>query len=644
MALMLGVLAALAYSLAAALAVQKGLAKWLVNLDPAERLGASGLIGLGLTGILLFFFGMIPGGLGLAAFILPATALAGAAWGFKDQEWKISKPEGWGLVCLGLTILLALQALIGVLAPSTSLDWDSLAYHLAVPKMWIEAGQITQIQAMHHSNFPFGADNLFILGLQWGGESGAKAFMLAASLLGGLTAFGLLRRWSSPAAGWTGLIGVWGIPVLAWESGTAYIDGIHGLYALFAVAYACEILWPKEDEESPSLLLPALFLGFCVGCKFTGLQVMAALVGTVLIGSVIRKNLAQGVKLAAVLILGGLLLASPWLVRTTVLMGNPVYPFFYSILGGKEWDEWRAKIYAEEQATFGVGKSPEKIGHAVLGLAYQPGRYVNPRQTEGGGFPSGAVGFASIVALAFLAATGKASAREKAMLGFAALGLITWFVLSQQSRYLAVFTLPGIIAAASMSGRIKEGALIKGAYGIQAGATLALLYLFTTSNQLPVVMGRVDREEWRGSMVAFAKAVPTLHQMVPKEGTRVALYDEVFGFLLDRNYIWANPGHSTLIQHEGSVTGLHYVQSLESLGITHVYVSTLYMPKEARDRFLGAIEFLGAGEGGPYSDQERAEMEKDPNLKWRLLIADAVKMERLRILGTAGPGIVFQIQ
>lgn len=644
MALMLGVLAAIAYSLAAALAVQKLGAKWLVNLDPAERLGASGLIGLGLTGILLFFFGMVPGGLGLAAFLLPGVALAGAAWGFKDQEWKISKPEGWGLICLGLTILLVLQALIGVLAPSTSLDWDSLAYHLAVPKMWIEAGQITQIQAMHHSNFPFGADNLFILGLQWGGESGAKAFMLAASLLGGLTAFGLLRRWSSPEAGWTGLIGVWGIPVLAWESGTAYIDGIHGIYALFAVAYACEILWPKEDEESPSLLLPALFLGFCVGCKFTGLQVMAALVGTVLIGSVIRKNLAQGVKLAAVLIVGGLLLASPWLIRTTVLMGNPVYPFFYSVLGGKEWNEWRTKIYAEEQATFGVGKSPDKAGHAVLGLAYQPGRYVNPRQTEGGGFPSGAVGFAAIVALAFLAATGKASAREKAMLGFAALGLVTWFVLSQQSRYLAVFTLPGIIAAASLSSRIKEGALIKAAYGIQAAATLALLYLFTTSNQLPVVMGRVDREEWRGSMVAFAKAVPTLQQMVPKEGTRIALYDEVFGFLLDRNYIWANPGHSTLIQHEGSVNGMDYVQSLESLGITHVYVSTLYMPKEARDQFLAAIEYPGLGEGGPYSEEETAEMEKDPNLKWRWLIAESVRIERLKIVGTAGPGIVFQIQ
>ncbi len=641
MALMLGVLAALAYSLAAALAVQKALAKWLVNLDPAERLGASGLVGLGLTGILLFFFGMVPGGLGLAAFILPAAALAGAAWGFKDQEWKISKPEGWGLVCLGLTVLLALQALIGVLAPSTSLDWDSLAYHLAVPKMWIEAGQITQIQAMHHSNFPFGADNLFILGLQWGGESGAKAFMLAASLLGGLTAFGLLRRWSSPEAGWTGLIGVWGIPVLAWESGTAYIDGIHGLYALFAVAYACELLWPKEDEESPSLLLPALFLGFCVGCKFTGLQVMAALVGTVLIGSVIRKNVAQGVKLAAVLIVGGLLLASPWLIRTTVLMGNPVYPFFYSVLGGKEWNEWRAKIYAEEQATFGVGKSPEKVGHAVLGLAYQPGRYVNPRQTEGGGFPSGAVGFASIVALAFLAATGKATAREKAMLGFAALGLVTWFVLSQQSRYLVVFTLPGIVAAASMAGRIKEGALIKGAYGIQAAATLTLLYLFTTSNQLPVVMGRVDREEWRGGMVAFAKAVPTLHQMVPKEGTRIALYDEVFGFLLDRNYIWANPGHSTLIQHEASKSGAEYVESLKSLGITHIYLSPMFLTPEARQRFFEAI---GLVDGQPYSDEERQTMEPDPNLKWRWLLADAARNGQILPMGQAGPGIVFQIQ
>ncbi len=641
MALMLGVLAVLAYSLAAALAVQKAASKWLVGLDPAERLGISGLIGLGATGLLLFFFGMFPGGLGLAAFVLPAAALAGAAWGFKDQDWKINRQGPWGLLCLGLTLLLALQALIGVLAPSTSLDWDSLAYHLAVPKMWIEAGRITQIQAMHHSNFPFGADNLFILGLQWGGESGAKAFMLAASLLGGLGAFGLLRRWSSPEAGWTGLIGVWGIPVLAWESGTAYIDGIHGLYALFAVAYVCQLLWPNEAEEPVSLIVPVLFLGFCLGCKFTGLQVMAALVGTVLIGSLIKKNLAQGTKLAAALVFGGLLLASPWLIRTTVLMGNPVYPFFYSILGGKEWNTWRADIYAEEQATFGVGKSPQNIGYAVLGLAYQPGRYVNPNQTAGGGFPSGAVGFASIVALAFLAATGKASPREKAMLGFAALGLITWFILSQQSRYLAVFTLPGIIAAASLAGRIKEGTFIKAAYTLQAVATLTLLYLFATSAQLPVVMGRVELEEWRGSMVAFAKAVPTLHQMVPNEGTRIALYDEVFGFLLDRNYIWANPGHSTLIQHEASQSGSDYVTSLKSLGITHIYLSPLFLPPDAKQRFY---EAMGLIEGEPYTPDERQQMESDPNLKWRWLLADAVRNGQITFMGQAGPGIVFHVQ
>lgn len=637
---MLGVLAALAYTFAAALAVNKLAAKWLTRLDPAEKIGVGGLAGLGTTGILLFFFGLIPGGFGLAAFLLPVAALAGAALGFKDFEWKVARPEGWGLACLGFVVLLALQALIGVLAPSTSLDWDSLAYHLAVPKIWLEAGQMVQVQAMHHSNFPFGADNLFLLGLQWGGESGAKAFMLSASLMGGIAAFGLLRRWSGPTAGWTGMLGVWGIPVLAWESGTAYIDGLHGLYALLAVAYACELLWPsEEDEQWPPVWLPALFLGFCLGSKFTGLQVMAALVGVILIGSAVRRKAVEGAKLATILTFGGLLLASPWLIRTTISMGNPVYPFFYSVLGGKEWNDWRAKIYSEEQASFGVGKDPLKVGHAVLGLSYQPGRYVNPRQTEGGGFPSGAIGFAALAAMAFLAASGRANAREKAMLAYSALGLITWFLLSQQSRYLGVFALPPLIAAASLAGRSKEGGLIQGVYALQAAATLTVLYLLTTSSQLPVALGRIDREEWRAAMVPFAKAIPQLHEAVPKEVARIALYDEVFGFLLDRKYIWGNPGHSTLIQHEASQSGAEYVQSLKSLGVTHVYVSPQYLPKEARERFFAA---LGLTEGAHYSTDERAQMENDPNLKWRWLIADAARSGDLIFQTQAGPGLLFK--
>lgn len=638
---MLGVLAALAYTFAASLAVNKLAAKWLEKLDPAERIGVGGLAGLGITGLLLFFLGLIPGGFEWAAFVLPLAALTGAALGFKEFEWRVSKPDIWGLVCLGLVTLLALQALIGVLAPSTSLDWDSLAYHLAVPKIWLEAGQMIQVEAMHHSNFPFGADNLFLLGLQWGGESGAKAFMLAASLMGGIAAFGLLRRWSGPQAGWTGMLGVWGVPVLAWEGGTAYIDGLHGLYALLAVAYACEVLWPgEEDEAQIPLWLPALFLGFCLGSKFTGLQVMAALVGVALVGGIVKKQVVEGAKLATILTIGGLLLASPWLIRTTINMGNPVYPFFYSVLGGKEWNDWRAKIYSEEQASFGVGKDPSKLGHAVLGLAYQPGRYVNPRQTEGGGFPSGAVGFAALAAMAFLAASGRASAREKAMLAYSALGLLTWFLLSQQSRYLGVFVLPPLMAAASLAGRTKNQGLIPGVYAVQAGATLTVLYLLTTSSQLPVALGRVEKEEWRAAMVPFAKAVPQIHESVPKEGSRIALYDEVFGFLLDRKYIWGNPGHSTLIQHESSQSGAEYVDSLKSLKVTHVYVSPQYLPAEARERFFSA---LGLTAGEAYSDEERAQMEPDPNLKWRWLIADAARSADLQFVGQAGPGLLFKV-
>ncbi|MFX5562759.1 hypothetical protein ABTD73_20110, partial [Acinetobacter baumannii] len=81
--------------------------------------------------------------------------------------------------------------------------------------------------------------------------------------------------------------------------------------------------------------------------------------------------------------------------------GNPVFPFMYSRFGGKNWDAYNAEIYSNEQATFGVSREvpepgkrsidmpsqPSKLGAAILGLAYQPGRYTNPNPLSGFGWP-----------------------------------------------------------------------------------------------------------------------------------------------------------------------------------------------------------------------------------------------------------------
>jgi hypothetical protein len=101
--------------------------------DPAASLGIAGLIASGLVGISCYFVGMVTITMSLLFVLLGAGFLA-----------RFSRRPHEGIRCTKAGILFVVAVsiipLVGILAPSTMLDWDSLAYHMAVPKMWLADG------------------------------------------------------------------------------------------------------------------------------------------------------------------------------------------------------------------------------------------------------------------------------------------------------------------------------------------------------------------------------------------------------------------------------------------------------------------------------------------------------------------------
>lgn len=613
---MIGALLTLLFAAGVAFLGRAVIVRHFNELDPLESFGLGGLLGLLAVGIVTFFLG-IAGLLSVAvAGGLYIAAIVGGGLALRSAPPKMSRPDALSALAL---VVVGLIALVGVATPTT--EWDSLAYHLAVPKLWLEAGRIYPVLAIHHSYFPFAADNLYIWGLAWGAEYGAKAFSLAYFLLGGLALFGLARRWSGVAAArWTTVLYA-GCPVIAWEAGTAYIDVAHGLYAGLGILYAAE--W--FIEKRPGLpWLPILLLGGGLATKHTGLQILAATALAIFLAGVLQRQPRRGIAFAAALALS-LTIALPWYARTTVLQGNPVYPFFYGVLGGRDWDEWRARIYANEQKSFGV-PGPLNLGHAVLGLGYQPGRYTNPRQTEGGGFPSGALG-AGIVA-AGLAAAALRGGGLKGRLAMATVGvsLLLWFGLSQQSRYLAVIAVPiAAVAGVTLRDRREPAYLAVGILAsLQWAYTVGYLFRTETETRLLVLTGQASPAAFRNAYIPFAEDAEKLNQLPAQ--SKIALYDEVFGFLLDRPYMWANPGHSTTIPYERLNSGADYVEAMQDLGFTHLYVSLRFSPKQERDRWLAAAGLIP---GDPYSPEEAESMKSNLDLKWKWLIADALRAGEL---------------
>ncbi|MCO5297670.1 MAG: hypothetical protein M9921_12510 [Fimbriimonadaceae bacterium] len=618
------------------------LSRWLDELDPAAAWGVGGLFGLGLLGTASLLVGLVPGGLKWGLGLPLALSLWGFAVGWRRKgELRGAKPEGGEWAFVAALALALLFALVGAITPSDMSDWDSLAYHLAVPKMWIAAGQISYVSFIHHSNFPLAIDLLYAWGLQWGGESGAKAFSVAIFGLGLATLFGLARgRWGARAGWWAALCFA-GIPAVLWESGTAYIDIGHGLFAGLGLWFVAAWLDQSEDRTPP--VLAGLGLGLAMGSKYTGLQSLAVGLAVLGAGAVVLGRFREGVRAAALMGVLAVVLAAPWYAKNVAWTGNPVYPFFFERFGGRNWSQPQADVYRDEQQSFGVGRTESgrdltAFGEAVVGLAAASEPFINRGQ-----YPLGTLGVAVLAGGFLWAFAGLRRGRrlEAAVLASVLLSLALWFVLSQQSRYILTLAVPLSILAGGAAVRLRAGPVLAGVVALQAAYSLWMIKTLLIDDRLPVALGRVTREEFLTRRVPFYAPSQALNEQV--KGGKVALYDEVFGYFLDVPYFWANPGHSSEIPYAALDTGGEYAAALKRQGFTHVYVSL--SPVVADPGFVGPwLASMGLAEGNAFPEEQRQALLNQFQTRWKVLLADAVRAGDLQLVAQFRSGLLFEVR
>lgn len=620
------------------------LRRWTSQFDPALRFGLAGLVGLGAFGILLLPIGLISTSFGFIVGSAALLAMIGIwLWRQLLEAARFSPPrQGFPFMALAIASIACCGTLVVALGPSDSLDWDSLAYHLAVPKIWILNGKISYIGFIHHSNFPFVVDNLYIFGLHAGGEAGAKAFTIAYFVYGLVAIFGFVRSRFGVDAGWWSVMALIGVPTMLWETGTAYIDAAHGMLAGLGILLIAQ--WLERLEDHKLLYIGAIMLGLGAASKYTGLQIILG-VGLVIATTLLIRRANAWWKPAMLAGLMAVAIPAPWLAKNAIWTGNPVFPFFYERFGGRNWDQFAADIYRDEQQTFGVGRTetgrdPMQIGAAILGLAYQPGRYVNPNQVAGGGFPIGALGVVAVAAGVAIPLSGRARGLVGYVLAATLLCLAMWFLLSQQSRYLTSLAVPLCAVAGASVSLIRAGPIMAILILGQAAYSLWLVYELSIRQKSKVVFGMMSKAEY------YAQVGPKLGELATDldrlaGAGKIALYDDVFGFFFNKPYIWANPGHSTIIDYDRCRNGADLISQLKEIGVSLVVFNVAHGSRESTLRWL---EAAGLIEGGlPYSEQEWQAALQDRRTKWRALLADAIRSGRLRLELRSGSIFAFRL-
>ena len=361
-------------------------------------------------------------------------------------------------------------ALVGALAPPTAND--SLLYHLALPKIYIAAGGLVDTSRNIASFYPLGVEMHSVWAMLVGGvvgpraaETAAGATLFAFAPLLVLVIYGWARelgadaRWASLAA-----LSIAAIP-------TAYDVAAGGYNDLALTAYTALAVrgvgrwWTTLD--SAWLRTVAVAVGAALSIKLTTVFLVLVL-GLAILVRVLQvsrpaASSAEAAREPGRLVLSGLgalavggLLAAPWYARNWVRTGNPVFPFFLSLLGGQApgWDLERSLLYESMFAYYGRGST-------TLDFVLSPVRLALIAQPEKPAYYDGVLGvaFLFVIPLILWAAATRRLHAEIALAVLISCALfVFWLFSSQQLRYLLPAT-PALAVALAVTGQAAAGAL-----------------------------------------------------------------------------------------------------------------------------------------------------------------------------------------
>jgi hypothetical protein len=314
------------------------------SLSRLEKGLFSAALGLGLLQYLPFTLGSVgaltPRNIAVGLIIVALLLLKDLLRIVRSLSRAIKPPypsfPRWIWLGFGLLAIILLLMLPQALCPA--IDQDGVGYHLAAPKRWLKSGDLHYLPTLLHTNAPMGVEMLYTIALAVWSDTSAKLihFMLGVLAAGALFALG--RRLRNEEAGFTAAA-LWlcGLPAggaLTYFS-LAFID----LGVIFQVVMAvfAWVLWFRSRGRA-WLLCAALCAGFAVSFKLTAAPLIMGLAVLTLLE--IRQDSGawkQGVKTGGMFLCLALLPVLPWLMRTWIVTGNPVYPLLAGLFPTRDW-------------------------------------------------------------------------------------------------------------------------------------------------------------------------------------------------------------------------------------------------------------------------------------------------------------------
>ena len=461
-----------------------------------------------------------------------------------------------------------LLSLLVALAPST--DWDSLTYHLAIPKIWIQNHRIIHIPYIFQSEYHLTTETLYTMGMALTSDISARLIIWMSSILFILTIFSFCRRYLSIKVGILGAAAFCCMPLFSAINTKAMVDipvgyyAFLGLYALFNY---------KEKNDYKTLILMGITTGFAAATKHTGL-IYAFLLFIAFLILEIKRNRFGMVSFKHVILLGIviLLIPAPWYIRCFINTGGFISTWHpvSNVVGGSGAQE--------ELPSFIISRVFEYIIKVVTNfLKYVLIEMLFRRTYSGTLWGIGPFILAFVPCLALVRGVDKAI---KLILIYSVSGLFLFSIMSEEVR-LSV----SLFASLSIAGAYAVFWLLDNYKPLVKFIRIIILACFLlniiplanlTFKALPVVSGLETKEHYLNRMIRMYDVVEYANNNLGDDVKILSMDSR--GYYFDKPYITTNIATNDVIESMPDLLEILKKEKVTHLFCNENYSNTGYRP------------------------------------------------------------------
>ena len=469
---------------------------------------------------------------------------------------------------LSLIMLVISVTVCMVLVLTPEVGKDALIYHLGAPKMYLEHHGIYFIPGNVFANYPFFGEMFYIWALAVSGEIAAKGihFVMALLILFGMWKFAKRYLPDNRVAPLSLLI-FFTIPSVFQNAHMAYCDLTLAFYT-FVALYAF-INW-FNTKAGFWIILCGVFSGIAMSIKFGGLFLPLAGITGVLWGCRRHKlSNKEALRLFALYVLFTFIAGSPFYLKNWIMTGNPLYPLFYHIFGGRGWSADQARYYDLLISNLGMGR--DLIDYLLLpwNLSFRA-RMDSPMF-------DGLIGPVFILVLPFAIGVRRISVEMKLVWVYCLLAFLFWAFSAQQIRYLIpLFPFLALMVGHTFSHYLNSKIIftllsIFITWGLAFNG-YHIVHDFKRIKPLNFLVGCEDKHAFLARLIPSYEMLRYVNTQLPENSYVFTIYMKNLGYLFNRPFYSDSMFESYTIETilNNSKTPDDVCTALKEKGFTHI--------------------------------------------------------------------------